>query len=161
MLGVRHLHVLRREAATTVASKEGTVAAFQNVDLWEGKSWIVLGVGGAILGTDMASHQGSAMRRVFAVKDEQSSSRPRLLEELIREKILVVVVDSSFDVTSLVLVLETAVDDHFRVVMIGVFTVENLQQGLLLDARYRVGRVLRVEVREGKLVCLFDIHHCL
>jgi hypothetical protein len=64
----------------------------------------------------MSSHQRSTVSRILAVEDEQCSAGLGTLEELSSEKVFVVVVDSTLDVATFVLILESAINDHLLIV---------------------------------------------
>lgn len=103
------------------------------------------------------------MSGVFAMEDEQRLSRHRCLEQLGGKQFLVIVIDSSIDVAAIVLVLESAINDHFLVKLVRVLSVEDLQQRLLCDPRDRIRGVVGQEVRQHWLMSLFNGHdrvHC-
>lgn len=119
---------------------------------------VVLGVDGSVLGADMAGHHGGAVSRVLAVKDENGSSLHGVLEQLRGEEVLVVVVDGTIDVAALVLILETAVNDHLLVELVTVLAVQEVDHGFSRDPGDGVGGVIGQEVRQEGLLNLVGIH---
>ena len=134
MILVLHLDVVLGEAERAVLLKELAVTAVKDVHLRIGEFWVLEVVDRPVLVANELGHARCTVDRVFAVEDEEGVWWVGLLEKLFCQKRLVVVVDGTFNVATLVLVLETAVDDHDFVVVGIVVTVEYADQSVLLDA---------------------------
>lgn len=155
---IRHFHVVLGIATATVLGVKAAVSSFKNIHVRVCESRVVLGVDSPVLGADMASHHGGAVRRVFAVEDEDCSSLHGVLDQLGGEEVLAVVVDSSVNVSSLVLVLETAVNDHFLVELVTVLSVQEINHGGLCYPGNGVRGVIGEEVRQDGLLDIIGVH---
>lgn len=142
-------------------SKEGAVATIQDVDFRIRESRIEGSIYGTILGTNMASHEGSPVCGILAVEYQQGSSGHGSVEELTCEQLLVVVVDCSVNMAAFVLVLKTAIDDHFLIEIFAVLAIYDIHKRILRDPRDRICWVIEKEVREHWLLRLFNIHNGL
>lgn len=158
VLLIRHFHILGRKASATESGEEAAVASIQNIDLGIRQARIEFSIHGTILSANMSSHQRSTVGRVFTMKDEQGSTADGSLEQLGGEKLFVIVVDSTLDVATIVLVLETAVNDHFVIKLVIEFPVENIQHGALGDAWNGVSEIVREEVRHNRFVVFLNVH---
>lgn len=70
------------------------------------------------------------MSRILAVEDQEGlGSGSVLREQLLGQKLLVVVVDRTFDVSAVILVLETAIHHPGVVVVMTISAIEHLDQG--------------------------------
>lgn len=98
------------------------------------------------------------MSRVFTVKDEQGSTADGSFEQLRREKLLVIVVDRTLNVATVILILEAAVNDHFVVKFVVELAVENVKHGVFGDARNGVSGVIGEKVRHNGFISFLDIH---
>lgn len=141
LLGV-HFDVVLGIAQRSMLRKERAVPALQDVQVGVGEVGIVVHVEGTVLVPNEFGHDGRAVRRILAVQN-QRRARFGTGEQLRGQKLLVVVVDRSVDVTPLVLVLEPAVDHHDVVEPVVVLAVHHLHQGTLADPRERIGLILR------------------
>ena len=94
------------------------------------------------------AHEWSSMGRVFTVKDEQGGSRPvvGIPKEMLGQAFLVVEIERTVDVATVVLVFESTVDDDDVVVVAGVATVEHVDEGVRGDTWQTVGAIVRDEV---------------
>jgi hypothetical protein len=158
---IRHLNVFLGVAPASVLSKESGISTIQDVDFRICKLGIRLCIHGAILGSDMASHEGSTVGRVFAVEDEEDTSAHGSIEELARKEVLVIVVDSAIDVATIVLVLKSAINHHLLVKLLTVLSVQDVHKGFPCNTGDGVGWILGQEMGEGGLLCLLDIHNRL
>lgn len=84
------------------------------------------------------------MRRVFTVEDEESVSICRSSKETLSQLFLVAEVQGTLDVSTVVLILETAVDDGFLIIQVIISTVQHLDKGFMVNA----GKTLRLVGRE-------------
>ena len=66
-----HLNIILRRAPCSMILKERAVPTVQNVCLWVGKPRILICVHGSVSVANELGHDGSAVRRVFAVEDQQ------------------------------------------------------------------------------------------
>jgi len=156
---VVHLDVVLREALGAVAGKELAVAAFEDVHLREGELGVLEVVDGTVAVADELGHARGTEFRVFTVKDEQSvGSDTAVLEQILGQLVLVVVVDGTVDVATVVLVLEAAVNDQDLVVVRAVVAVEDIDESVLLDAGEAVRLFLVEEVGKLLLVGLVEVH---
>ncbi len=135
VFGGIHLDVGLRIASIAVFLEEVAVSTIQDIDLWVGKLRVELNVGITIFGSDVSSHDWGSVGRVLAVEDEKSAALHRSQEQVGREKVLVIVVDGSVDMASVVLVLEAAVDHHLLREMLAVLAVQYVQHSAPRDAR--------------------------
>lgn len=92
-------------------------------------------------------HERSAMRGVFTVENEESVVVSRGREKTLGQLLLVTKVHSTFDVSAIVLILETAVNDGLLVIQVVISTIKHLDEGLMSDARKALG-LRRVEMRQ-------------
>lgn len=156
---VVHLNVALREALGTVASKELAVAAFKDVHLREGELGILKVVDGTVTVADELGHARSTEFGVLAVEDQESvGSDTAVFKQIRGELVLVVVVDGTVDVATVVLVLETAVHDQDLVIVRVVVAIEDVDKSVLLDTGEAVGLLLVEEVRKLGFVGLVEIH---
>lgn len=115
LLGL-HLDVVSREAPITMVLVEGTVATIKDVSFGVGQVWIGLVVDLAILASNVLAHERSTVSRVFTVKDQQRLGWLLMLEQLRGKLLLVVEVHSTFNVATLIFILETTIYDNSLVV---------------------------------------------
>lgn len=156
---VVHLNVALREALGAVASKELAVAAFQDVHLREGELGVLEVVDGTVTVADELGHARGTEFGVFAVKDQESvGSDTAVFEQIRGQLVLVVVIDGTVNVATVVLVLETAVNDQDLVVVRVVVAIEDVDKSVLLDAGEAVRFFLVEEVRKLGFVGLVEIH---
>ena len=161
VLGSIHFDICLRIASVAVLSEEATVSALQDVYLGIGQTGVTLRIDGAILRTYVTCHQRRPMHRVFAMEDQKSPSFQRAVEQVRGEQLLIIIVDGSINVTSVVFILEPTVDDEFVVIVLGVLAVQNFKEGLSRKPGYAIVLVVRVEMREHRLGGLFDIENGL
>lgn len=102
-------------------------------------------------------HKRSAMRGVFTVENEESVVVSGGREKTLGQLLLVTEVQSTFDMSAIVLILKAAVNDGLLVIHVVVSTIKHLDEGLMGDARKAL-RLRRCEVRQlqGGVVL---IHH--
>lgn len=108
---------------------------------------VSINIDGAIMMSQVLGHDGSPVGRVFAVQDKRSTGLGST-EEFTGETFLVVIVQCTGDVTTLILILEAAVDDENVVELVIELAVHEFQKSALVDARQRVRAILRDEVRQ-------------
>jgi hypothetical protein len=161
MLLVGHLNVFRRVAATPKPFEEGAVTPIKDIYFGVRELGVKLSIRCSVLSPDMAGHQRSTVSRVLAMKDKKRSTVHGSFEELGSQKILVIMVNSTINVATLILVFETAIDDHLLVKVFCVLAIQNLQQSLLGDSRNGICRVVRQKVGKDRLMCFLDIHNGL
>jgi hypothetical protein len=159
MLFVIHLDIVLWKAATPMLSKEATVSTLQNIDFWEGKLRIVLSIGSTILLTDVTSHKWRSMRRVFAMKDQESLAWSTGLEESASEQILIIIIDGTEDMATLELILEPTINNHTLIILTVIDAIQDLQHGILRDSWDAVRVTLLEEMGEYRLMQLVHIHH--
>lgn len=130
----RHFNIILREAERAMLCKECAVASIQDVQIRIGKLRILIDVDSTITMANVLGHDGRAVSRVLAVQDQ---CRPGFgfSEELGGKLLLVIVVESTIDVASLVFILEATVNDHDVVEETVVLAVHYFQQCVLLNAR--------------------------
>lgn len=75
------------------------------------------------------------MGGVLAVKNKQSFLSGASLEQLIRQLIFIIDIDSSFNMATFILVLKSAIDDDWTIVALIVFTIKNFDHGMLCNTR--------------------------
>jgi hypothetical protein len=156
---VMHLDVALREALGTVAGKELAVATFENVHLGEGKLGVLKVVDSTVAVADELGHARGTEFRVFTVEDQESvGSDTTVLEQILGQLVLVVVVDGTVDVATVVLVLETAVNNQDLIVVRAVVAIKDVDERVLLDARKAIRLFLVEEVRKLLLVGLVEVH---
>jgi hypothetical protein len=95
------------------------------------------------------------------VEDEKRPSIHRSLEELICEQVLIIVVDSTVNVATLVLILKPAVDHNLLVAVGAVLAIQDVDECLSSDARNGIGGVFQEEMGEDGLLSLLYIHNRL
>jgi len=100
------------------------------------------------------------MRRVLAVKDQQSVLARRGLEETLGKLLLVTEVQCTFNVSTIVFVLEAAVNDDLVVIQVIISTIQHFYQCLVGDARETLW-LSSGEVGKLESVGIIDIHHRL
>lgn len=127
--------------------KECTVATLQNVHVGIAKVRVLIHIIGTILMADILRHNRGPVGGIFTMED-QGRARLWACEEFGGQEVLVVVVHGSGDVPALVLILESAVDDHDVIETIIVLAIQELHEDTLIDARQCIGLVLRKGVRE-------------
>lgn len=79
------------------------------------------------------------MRGVFTVEDEKSVIVSGCREETLSQLLLVTEVQCTFNVSTIVLVFETAIDDGLLVVQMIVSTVEYLDECFMGNTRETLG----------------------
>jgi hypothetical protein len=92
------------------------------------------------------------------VEKQESSSFQGTLEEMRRQQLFVVIVDSTIDMTPIVLVLEPTVNDELVTIMLVVLAIQNFEEGGPRDAGNAVVLLLRKEMRKHKLRGFLDVH---
>jgi hypothetical protein len=101
------------------------------------------------------------MDRVFAVEKQKSPSFHRAVEQVRGEQLLIIVVDGPINVTSVIFILESTVNDKSVVVVLVVLAVQNIKEGVPRNSGYAVILVLGEEMREHRVGSLFDIENGL
>lgn len=97
------------------------------------------------------------MRRVFTMENEESVVVSGGREKTLGQLLLVTEVQSTFNVSAIVLILETAVNDGLLTIQVVVSTIKHLDEGLMSDARKALGlRGCEVRQLQGGVVL---IHH--
>ena len=127
MVLVLHLDIALREALGPVVGKELAVPTIENVHFGIGELWVLEVVDGAVLVADELGHAGGTKLRVFTVENEKTARRRHSLEQLASKLLLVVEVQSTFDMSSIVLVFETAIDNINLIVVGVVVAVKDVQ----------------------------------
>jgi len=161
MFFVRHLYVVLGIASASVRKEKLAVAAAENVDIGVRELGIMLRVNGTVLRADVSRHERSSMGGVLAVEDDQGSTVHGSVKQVGSEKLLIIVVYSSVNMATLVLVLKSAVDDELLVILATVLAIKNVDQSILGDSWYTVTRIIGREVREKRLLRFLDVHDCL
>lgn len=151
-----HLHIVLGEAQGAVLGKEGAVSAVQNVHVGICEVGVGIDIDGAVVCTNVAGHDRSAVCRVFTVQNKSSAGLGRA-EELTSKLLLIIVVDGAIDVPALVLVLEAAIDDHDVVKAVVELSVQKFEEGALVDARHFVRLILGDEVRKLQSGRTFEV----
>lgn len=155
---VLHLNVVLGEALCPVVGEELAIAAIEDVHFGVGELWVLEVVDSTVAVAHKLGHARSTELGVFTVEDEQSLCGRVGFEELLSQLLLVVEVESTLDVASVVLVFETAIDDVDAVVVSVVVAVENIEESVLLDPRQAIGLIFGEEVRKLGLVDLVHVH---
>lgn len=75
------------------------------------------------------------MRRVFTMKDEKGVVSSRCREETLSQLLLVTEVQSTFDVSTIVLILKAAIDDSLLIIHVVIGTVKYLNECIMGNAR--------------------------
>ena len=158
VFGGIHLDVRLGIASIAVFLEEVAVSTIQDIDLRIGKPRIELDVGITIFGSDVSSHDRGSVGRVLAMEDEESASLHRSQEQVGGEKVLVVIVDGSVDMASVVLVLEAAVNHHLLREMLAVLAVQDVQHSAPRDAGNAAILPLGEKMRYDGLVGFFHVH---
>ena len=134
---VVHLNVVLRVALGAVGGEELAVAAIEDVHLRVGEMRVAGGVDIAVVIADKLGRQRGAVDRVLAVEHEQglrSILAAALAEEIVGEVLLVVKIDGILDVSTLVFVFESTVNDEDAVVVVAVFRFQYIYHGVLRDS---------------------------
>lgn len=155
---VLHLNVVLGKALCPVVGEELAIAAIEDVHFGVGELWVLEVVDSTVTVAHKLGHAGSTKLGVFTVENEQSLCGRVSFEELLSQLLLVVEVESTIDVASVVLVFETAIDDVDTVVVSVVVAAENIEESVLLDPRQAIGLIFREEVRKLGLVDLVHVH---
>jgi hypothetical protein len=79
-----------------------------------------------------SSHERGTVIRIFAMKYHERV-RLCLCEELLRQLLLIVVVESSLDMTTIILIFEATVNDQSLLVLTGVLAVQDIDHGVVID----------------------------
>ena len=128
-----HLDVVLRKAHASILFEELAVTTLEDVHLWVGESWVVHRVYLSVVLADKLGHAWSTVNRVLAVKDQKSLWWRILIEKILGQAFLVIIVDSLLDVSSVILILEATVDNHDLIVVCIVLSVDDIDEGVLLD----------------------------
>lgn len=156
-----HLDIILRKAFGAVVGEEFAVAAVENVEVWVGESGVVGGIDITVVVADVFCGERRTVDRILAVEDEESRGlwRGSIAEELVGELLLVVEINGMLDVPAIVFILKAAVDYEYSVVVGAVFGVQNVDHGVLRDARETVGFIIRDEAGEfGEGMGLVNVH---
>lgn len=105
-------------------------------------------------------HERGTMCRVLAMEHQESVLTRRGLEETLGKLLLVTKVQSTFNVPTVVFILETAVNNHLVVIQVVVNTIEHVNQGLTGDARKALW-FASSEMRKFEWVDIINIHYRL
>lgn len=141
-----HLNIVLRKAAGLMILEECAVSAIEDVSFGVSQSWVPIRIDSTIFVADELGHQGSTVRRVFAVKDKQSPLGRFDIEKLVSEGLLIVEVDCTVDVSSKILVLKSAVDNDTLLVHMVVLSVKNTDHSLFCDSG-EITSTIRHEMR--------------
>ena len=152
-----HFDVVLGEAASLMILEELAVAAVQNVSFWIGQTGISFCIDSAIFVSDEFCHEGSTMSRVLAVEDEQSLLRRFKVEQLGPKLLLVIEVDSTINVASRVLVLESTVNDNTFLIQVIIVPIQDADHSVFCDSR-KVASTIRYEVWQFGYVNSLNVH---
>lgn len=161
VLGSIHLHVGLRVTSLAVLGEESAVSTLQDVDLGIGQSGVTLGIDSAVLCTYVTCHEGRPMHRIFAVEEQESPSFKRAVKQMRGEQLFVIVVDGTINVTSIIFILESTVNDKFVFVVLIVLAVQDIKEGVPGKSGYTVVLLVREEMWEHGLGGLLDIENGL
>lgn len=103
-------------------------------------------------------HERRTMCGVFTVKDEKSVVVSRSREETLGELLFITEVQCTLNVSTVVLVLEAAINDGSLVIQVIVGTVKHLDESFMSDARKALG-LSGCEVRQLERCGLICIHY--
>src|SRR5690242_8097685 len=98
------------------------------------------------------------MRGIFTVEDEKGVVISGGREQTLSQLLFITEVQCTFNVTTVVLVLETAIDDGPLVIQVIIGTVKHLDKGFMSNARKALG-LSRCEVRQLERRRVFCVHH--
>ena len=158
LLGI-HLNIILGEATSPVVREESAVSAIKDVYFRVGQLGILFCISSTVLFPHMTSHDGCSVGGILAVKDQKSLARKGSLKELIGQQFLVVVINSTVDVTTIEFVLESTVDDQALIIVTVKFTVKGVDQRLFCDPGDAVWLALLEEMWQYGLVEFVNIHH--
>lgn len=142
-----HLDVILRVATIAKVGEETAIASIEDIHLWIGEPRVMLNVGRTILLSDVACHDRSSMCRILAMEDEKSLFWLRIFEEFVCQHLLIVIVESPIDVTSIVLVLESTINNHPLIVVVIVFSIQDRDKRVLGNAWDAIRLSFREEMR--------------
>lgn len=117
MVLVLHLDVVLGKALGPVIGKELAVATVEDVHLGVIELGILEVIDSTITVAYKLGHARGAKLRVFTVKDKQGVGRGVGLEEFVGQLLLVVEVEGTFNVATVVFIFEAAVDNVDAIVM--------------------------------------------
>lgn len=146
-----HFHIILGEAQGSVFCKERAVASVQNVELRKSQLRIPINVVGAVFMTDERRHDRCSMGRIFAVEDQGRIGLGRA-KEIVCQSLFVVVIDSSFNVSTLVFIFKATVDDHNLLESVVVFATQDINHDALIYPRQAVCLIFGNEMWQLQLV---------
>lgn len=161
VLGSIHFHICLRVASLAVLGEEATVAAFQDVYLGICQTGVTLSIDSAVLCTYVTCHQRRPVYRVFAVEKQESPSFQRAVEQVRGEQFFIVIINCSIDMTSVIFILKSAINDKLVVVVLVVLAIQDLQERVPGQPGYTVVLVVGEEMRKHRLGGLFHIENGL
>lgn len=151
-----HLHIVLRVAQRAVLCEEGTVTAVQNVQVGVCKMGIGIDINSSVVVADEFRHDRCAVRGIFTVQN-QSGARLHRAEQLTGKLVLVIKIEGTVDMAALILVLESAIDNHDMVEPVIELPIQKLDECALVDARQVVRLFLGDEVRKLKAWRTFHV----
>ena len=129
-----HLDIVLGVASNAVFRKEGTVATIQDEHIRVREVRVAINVDSAVMVPNVLGHNGSPVRRILAVKN-QGSTRFGSVKQLASKSILVIIVESTVDVTTFIFIFESAVNNHNVIELTIKLPIQELQKGVLVDSR--------------------------
>lgn len=93
------------------------------------------------------------------MEDEKSIRCCSNIEQLCRKLFLVIVVQGTINMTTFILVLETAIDNQNFIELVLELAIEDVTHGAFLNSGEAVRLIFGDEVRYLESVRFFEIHH--
>jgi hypothetical protein len=113
-------------------------------------------IDGAVMMTNVFSHDRRTVGRILAMKD-QCGSGLRRVEKLTGKPIFIIVINGTINVATFILIFEAAINNHNIVELATELSIEKFQEGVFGDARQTVRPILRCKVRKLGLRSGFDV----
>lgn len=139
-------------AQLTVFIEELAVSAVKDVDVRIGQTGVVLGVDRSVFGSDVTGHHGGTVGGILAVEDQNGLALHRCLEEVLGQQLFVIVVNSTVNVATIVLVLKAAVNHDPLVVTVTVSTIHKAYEGLTANPRDVVVQIFTKEMGKTRIL---------
>jgi hypothetical protein len=117
---------------------------------------VSIDIDSSVMVADEFRHNRCAVRGVFTVQN-QGSARLDGAKQITGQLVLIIIVQGTIDVATLILVLETTVDNHDMVEAVAEFSIQKLDECALVDARQVVRLLLGDKVRKLKAGRTVDI----